>query len=112
MTSLQFLQDQGFPTQYVSLLSLLQIVYMTATLPLILLIIFFFRGVHLKGYQEGLALLFIPEVSKSVEGLNVSFKNLRWPIYVINSVEPVSQSHPVCKSVSSPVNQSVTSVGN
>ena len=40
-----------------------QIVYITATLPLILLIIFFFRGVHLKGYQEGLALLFIPEVS-------------------------------------------------
>ena len=40
----------------------LQIVYITATLPLILLIIFFFRGVHLKGYQEGLALLFIPEV--------------------------------------------------
>ena len=36
--------------------------YITATLPLILLIIFFFRGVHLKGYQEGLALLFIPEV--------------------------------------------------
>ncbi|XP_015780280.1 PREDICTED: sodium- and chloride-dependent transporter XTRP3-like [Acropora digitifera] len=38
-----------------------KIVYVTATLPLILLIIFFFRGVHLQGYQEGLALLFIPE---------------------------------------------------
>ena len=77
MTSLQFLQDQGFPTQYVSLLSLLQIVYMTATLPLILLIIFFFRGVHLKGYQEGLALLFIPEVSKSVEGLTLKMSALK-----------------------------------
>ena len=90
MTSLQFLQDQGFPTQYVSLLSLLQIVYMTATLPLILLIIFFFRGVHLKGYQEGLALLFIPEVSKSVEGLTLEMSALKLftrPIYVINSVE-------------------------
>lgn len=41
-----------------------KIVYMTATLPLILLIIFFFRGVHLKGYQEGLALLFIPEFDR------------------------------------------------
>lgn len=41
-----------------------KIVYITATLPLILLIIFFFRGVHLKGYQEGLALLFIPEFER------------------------------------------------
>ncbi|XP_073234250.1 sodium-dependent neutral amino acid transporter B(0)AT3-like isoform X2 [Porites lutea] len=41
-----------------------KIVYLTATLPLILLIIFFFRGVHLKGYQEGLALLFIPEFDR------------------------------------------------
>jgi len=41
-----------------------KIVYVTATLPLILLIIFFFRGVHLEGYQEGLALLFIPEFDR------------------------------------------------
>ncbi|KAK2560677.1 Sodium-dependent neutral amino acid transporter B(0)AT3 [Acropora cervicornis] len=41
-----------------------KIVYVTATLPLILLIIFFFRGVHLQGYQEGLALLFIPEFNR------------------------------------------------
>ena len=52
--------------------SVLQIVYMTATLPLILLIIFFFRGVHLKGYQEGLALLFIPEVINHAGNKNVA----------------------------------------
>ena len=41
-----------------------KIVYFTATTPLVLLIILFFRGVHLKGYQEGLALLFIPQFDK------------------------------------------------
>lgn len=41
-----------------------KIVYFTATTPLVLLIILFFRGVHLNGYQEGLALLFIPEFDK------------------------------------------------
>ncbi|XP_029184477.1 sodium- and chloride-dependent transporter XTRP3-like [Acropora millepora] len=46
-----------------------KIVYVTATLPLILLIIFFFRGVHLQGYQEGLALLFIPEFNRLTDPL-------------------------------------------
>ncbi|XP_048576904.1 sodium-dependent neutral amino acid transporter B(0)AT3-like isoform X2 [Nematostella vectensis] len=41
-----------------------KIVYITATLPLILLIIFFFRGVHLDGYQDGLRLLFVPEFNR------------------------------------------------
>ena len=35
---------------------------MTAILPLIILAIMFFRGVHLKGFQDGLALLFVPDV--------------------------------------------------
>ncbi|XP_068694110.1 sodium- and chloride-dependent transporter XTRP3A-like isoform X1 [Montipora foliosa] len=46
-----------------------KIVYVTATFPLILLIIFFFRGVHLEGYQEGLALLFIPEFNRLTDPL-------------------------------------------
>ena len=39
---------------------------MTAILPLIILAVMFFRGVHLKGFQEGLTLLFIPEVDVSL----------------------------------------------
>lgn len=39
-----------------------QVVYVTATLPLLLLAIMFFRGVHLDGFQHGLALLFVPKV--------------------------------------------------
>ncbi|XP_031552563.1 sodium-dependent neutral amino acid transporter B(0)AT3-like [Actinia tenebrosa] len=41
-----------------------KIVYLTATLPLVLLIIFFFRGVHLDGYQDGLRMLFVPEFAR------------------------------------------------
>ena len=37
---------------------------MTATLPLILLGAMFFRGVNLPGFQQGLALLFVPEVRR------------------------------------------------
>ena len=43
-----------------------QVVYVTAILPLFILAIMFFRGVHLKGFQDGLTLLFIPEVSKRI----------------------------------------------
>ena len=42
--------------------SFIQVVYVTATLPLILLGAMFFRGVNLPGFQQGLALLFVPEV--------------------------------------------------
>ena len=60
-----------FPTFsfYIHLL-VSQIVYFTATTPLVLLIILFFRGVHLNGYQEGLALLFIPQVLRTLSFLS------------------------------------------
>uniref|UniRef100_A0A7M5WTB9 Transporter n=3 Tax=Clytia hemisphaerica TaxID=252671 RepID=A0A7M5WTB9_9CNID len=41
-----------------------KVVYVTATLPLILLGAMFFRGVNLDGFQQGLALLFVPEFSR------------------------------------------------
>lgn len=40
----------------------LQVVYVTATFPYIVLIIFFFRGVTLKGMSDGLMHLFKPKV--------------------------------------------------
>lgn len=42
--------------------SLSQVVYVTATFPYIVLIIFFFRGVTLKGMSDGLRHLFTPKV--------------------------------------------------
>jgi len=45
---------------------ILQILIVTLTFIIISLVIFFFLGVHLDGWAEGLALLFIPEVCKSV----------------------------------------------
>jgi len=44
-----------------------KVVYVTAILPLIILAVMFFRGVHLKGFQEGLTLLFIPEFERLKE---------------------------------------------
>lgn len=43
---------------------------MTLTFIIISLVIFFFLGVHLDGWAEGLAVLFIPEVCFSV--INIS----------------------------------------
>lgn len=44
------------------LLLLLQVVYVTATFPYLVLIIFFFRGITLHGFDRGLEHLFVPEV--------------------------------------------------
>lgn len=41
-----------------------KVVYVTSTLPILLLAVMFFRGVHLPGFQEGLALLFIPDFAR------------------------------------------------
>lgn len=41
-----------------------KVVYVTSTLPLLLLGAMFFRGVNLGGFQQGLALLFVPEFSR------------------------------------------------
>ncbi|XP_063439423.1 sodium-dependent neutral amino acid transporter B(0)AT1-like isoform X2 [Mytilus trossulus] len=41
-----------------------QVVYFTATFPYVVLVIFFFRGITLHGYQSGLEHLFIPEWKK------------------------------------------------
>lgn len=41
---------------------LLQVVYVTATFPYLVLIIFFFRGITLHGFERGLEHLFVPEV--------------------------------------------------
>ncbi|XP_012555642.1 sodium- and chloride-dependent transporter XTRP3A [Hydra vulgaris] len=41
-----------------------KVVYITATLPLVLLAAMFFRGVNLKGFQDGLALLFLPDFTR------------------------------------------------
>ncbi|CAG5115581.1 unnamed protein product, partial [Candidula unifasciata] len=38
-----------------------KVVYVTATFPYLVLVIFFFRGITLEGFDKGLALLFIPE---------------------------------------------------
>ena len=40
-----------------------QVVYVTATFPYFVLVIFFFRGITLHGFEEGVKLLFIPDVS-------------------------------------------------
>ena len=42
---------------------MLKVVFVTATVPLLLLGAMFFEGVHLDGFQQGLALLFVPNVS-------------------------------------------------
>ena len=39
-----------------------QVVYVTATFPYLVLVIFFFRGITLKGFDKGLEYLFVPEV--------------------------------------------------
>ncbi|KAJ8302634.1 hypothetical protein KUTeg_019030 [Tegillarca granosa] len=41
-----------------------KVVYVTATFPYLVLVIFFFRGVTLKGFERGLEHLFVPEWSK------------------------------------------------
>ncbi|XP_063439424.1 sodium-dependent neutral amino acid transporter B(0)AT3-like isoform X3 [Mytilus trossulus] len=41
-----------------------KVVYFTATFPYVVLVIFFFRGITLHGYQSGLEHLFIPEWKK------------------------------------------------
>lgn len=40
----------------------LKVVYVTATFPYLVLVIFFFRGVTLEGFEEGLKHFFIPDV--------------------------------------------------
>lgn len=44
-----------------------KVVYVTATFPYLVLIIFFFRGITLKGCTDGLRHLFTPKVSRQVE---------------------------------------------
>lgn len=48
-----------------------QVVYVTATFPYIVLIIFFFRGVTLPGMSDGLRHLFTPKVS------DIKYENLK-----------------------------------
>jgi hypothetical protein len=45
----------------------LQVVYVTATFPYIVLIIFFFRGVTLTGMSDGLMHLFKPNVRDTLK---------------------------------------------
>jgi SNF family Na+-dependent transporter len=45
----------------------LQVVYVTATFPYIVLIIFFFRGVTLRGMSDGLMHLFKPKVRDTLK---------------------------------------------
>ena len=47
--------------QYVNVLPA-QVVYVTATFPYLVLVIFFFRGITLHGFERGLEYLFVPEV--------------------------------------------------
>lgn len=54
-----FLKFSDIPLLYV----LLQVVYVTATFPYLVLIIFFFRGITLHGFERGLEHLFVPEVN-------------------------------------------------
>lgn len=44
-----------------------KVVYVTATFPYLVLIIFFFRGITLPGFERGLEHLFVPEWSKLFE---------------------------------------------
>ena len=63
---------------------------MTATLPLILLGAMFFRGVNLPGFQQGLALLFVPEVdgfSIEIHQRNGIYMNLAFDICLALSFE-------------------------
>ena len=46
-------------------ISILQVVYVTATFPYFVLLIFFFRGITLEGMSDGLIHLFKPDVSST-----------------------------------------------
>lgn len=56
----------GFPFTSIDIRDLIdvhfQVVYVTATFPYLVLIIFFFRGITLHGFERGLEHLFVPEV--------------------------------------------------
>lgn len=47
-----------------------QVVYVTATFPYFVLIIFFFRGITLEGMSDGLIHLFKPDVSSDISTHN------------------------------------------
>lgn len=48
--------------------------YVTATFPYLVLIIFFFRGITLPGFERGLEHLFVPEVKNKIH------RQMRWKV--------------------------------
>lgn len=82
----------GFPFTSIDIRDLInvhfQVVYVTATFPYLVLIIFFFRGITLHGFERGLEHLFVPEVkiksttNKWVECRIAVYVKLIWGVIV------------------------------
>lgn len=68
----------------VTKLKSLQVVYVTATFPYIVLIIFFFRGVTLPGMSDGLRHLFTPKVNEFENEAIIMNYPVRENIYNLN----------------------------
>ena len=65
----------------------LQVVYVTAVFPYILLTALLIRGVTLDGHEDGIDFYLTPNITKLTEASVRVYMNCYYPIYYIKSIK-------------------------